>query len=202
MGYYVINKHPVFLFGPRLHQISEEALKDKSSLWEMGALTTGRKEAKEAEELIYKTLKAKHDKDPELFYSEWVRFDISGKEASQSAWTLLYDYCCYYGYAYLSDLRDFVDKLIDEYEGDSYSYPRGYVFTLNHFVKPARWWWKYIYKMTGRTIRLIIVTENIYRLVGNMADFTIFSKDFRLKCSQNLEIFSIINNDIVLTKRV
>ncbi len=188
MPYYLINKHPVFLSWARHKKITEEALKSKDSDYKISSVIAGRKETKEAEKIIYQTLKSKCDKDPLRFYSDWVKFDLIGGEACQNVWDLLYDYCSYYGYAYLSDLRDFSKKLIDDYMGDSYTYPMGQVFAFNHYVKPARWWWRYTHRMNGRTLTVIIVSKNVTRLVGDLRNFKIYMDNLEIICGHNLEI--------------
>ena len=192
MSYFIINKQPVFLSWSRYKQIREEALKGKDAIYKISSTIAGHKETKETQKLMYEVLKAKYDKDPKQFYSEWVKFDIVGDDASRNVWDLLYDYCHYYGYAYLSDLRDFTQKLADDYEGDSYAYPMGQLFALIHLVKPTRRWWKYTHKMTGRIVKLIIISENVHRLVGDLTNFTIFTKDFQIRCGRDFEILPLL----------
>lgn len=192
MSYYLINKQPIFLSLSRDKQIRKEALKDKDAEYRVASMIAGTEESIEAQRLMFNVLKAKYDKDPERFYSEWVKFDIVGDEASQNVWDLLYDYCDYHRYAYLSDLRDPVKKIVDDYEGNSYTFPMGRVFVLEHFVKPARWWWKYTHKMSSRTIRLIIPSENVCRLVGDLINFVIFTKGSMMRCGHDFDIFPLL----------
>jgi hypothetical protein len=140
MPYYLINKQPVFLSWSRYRELEELVSMGKDYLWVSSSKIAGHKESKEKSELMFGILNKKYLNNPDDFNSHWIEFDFKGQEASGNAWDLLYDYCHFYGYAFLSDLRDFSEKLIADYQGELYSYPMGRVFALNHFVKPTKWW--------------------------------------------------------------
>ena len=189
MPFYIIGGQPVFLSLSRHQEIKEKVLKTKSATHKVASVIAGFKESKEAKELIYDFLRAQYDKNPEQFYLEWVHFDIVGDNASKNVWDLLYDYCVYYRYGNLSDLRDFEHRLIDNHVGNDLTYPMGQVFALNYFVKPRSWWWKYVHKMSGRSIRVVVVSADVYRLVGDLTDFIVYAKNFHLRCGRDFAIF-------------
>jgi hypothetical protein len=192
MSYCIINNQPVFLHSSRYKEIREQALKGKNPTQETASIIAGTKEGKEVDKSVYEFLRMQHEKDPVNFHINWAAFDITGDEAVQEVWDLLYDYCNYYGYGYLSDLRNFAQQLTDEPVGDSHKYPMGQVFALNHFVKPVRWWWKYTRKMNGRTVSVIIVAKNVYRLVGDLTNFTVYAKEFRMNCGVSFGIYPLL----------
>jgi hypothetical protein len=194
MPYCMVNNQPVFLYTSRYKAIQEKALKDKSAAQKVSGIIAGTKESKEVQEYIYNYLRKQYDEDPVNFHTNWVAFNITGKEAAQEVWDILSDYCKYYGYAYLSDLRDFMKEQTDDHNGDSYKYPMGQVFALNHFVQPARWWWRYTQKMNGRTLSLVIVAKTVQRLVGDLANFTIYTNEYRLNCGPNLGIYPLLKS--------
>lgn len=91
---------------------------------------------------MYNFLKSKYENQKKL--DDWVNFEIIEKEAQENLWELLYDYCLYYGHSYLSNTRDESSKITDDMIGiSSFSYPMGKVFSLNHLMKPRKWYWKY-----------------------------------------------------------
>ena len=189
MSYCIINDQPVFLYSSRYKEIQEQALKGKKTTQTIASIISGTRESKEVDEFVNAFRLKRFEEDPVNFNINWVSFDITGHEATQVVWDLLNDYCNYYGYGYLSDLRDFAQQLTDDPAGDSYKYPAGQVFALNYFVKPARWWWQYTRKMNGRTVSLIIIAKNVHRLVGDLTNFTVFAKDFRINCGPSFGIY-------------
>jgi hypothetical protein len=194
MSYCIINDQPVFLYPSRYKEIQERALKGKNATQNIASIIAGTRESKEVDEFVYKFLRTRYEEDPVNFRVNWATFDITGDEAVQEVWDLLSDYCNYYGYGYLSDLRDFAQHLTDNDVGDSYKYPMGQVFALNHFVKPARWWWQYTRKMKGRAVSLVIVAKNVYRLVGDLTNFTVYAKDFRVNCGPSFGIYPLLKD--------
>lgn len=182
MPYFIIGGQPVFLSLQRIGQISDEALKDWSPEERVRAFIGGSKKAMEAERLMYEVLKTKHDSDPGRFYAEWVRFNITGNEAPPNTWSLLHDYCCYYGSASLMDLRDTATRIIEDYMGDTYAYPMGKVFALSFFVPLRRRWWKFFRKTRRQEVRILIDTGEISGLVGDLTDFVVHGKNFVLHC--------------------
>jgi hypothetical protein len=189
--YFVINKQPVFLTALQYKQLRNDALDDKTPEFRIRSMMDGFKEAGEARGILLKRLNERYFKDPTSFYSKWVRFELIGDEASQNVRDLLNDYCDFYGHGYLSDVRPVTQRLSDDYHGDSFAYPMGKVFVLNHHVNPGRWWWRYTHIMSGRTIRLIIASKEVERIEGDLMSFTIQTKGFLMKCGQDLEIIPL-----------
>ena len=200
MPYFIINKQPVFLFRQRYAALEVEALKneiarDNASKWTkpenyIGSLIIG-PDSREKETLMHNVLERKFKSDPKDFYAKWVSFDLRGAEASLDVWDLLFDYCHLHGYAFLSDLRNIQDKILDSYAGEEYYYPMGKVFSLNHFVKPAKWRWGLTHKMKGRTVRIIIDAGRVNRMVGDLNDFVVHTGTCLLFCGADFGILPL-----------
>lgn len=195
MPYFIIEKQPVFMTNKKYKKIRQEALKDKDASFRIGSRIQysyyKNKEKEEAEKLMYNTLKNKYDENQEIFFSDWVSFDLIGKDAQENIWDLLYDYCNYYGHSYLSDPRSEISKIVDEFVGDSLLYPMGKVFLLNHLVKPHKWYWKYIFKMRNRHIKILISVDKVSRITGNLTQFKIaLDNGTILNCGRDILILS------------
>lgn len=188
MPYFIIEKTPVFLSSARHRALEEEVGKDKSATWRVGSHIAGNKAAEEKSALMYQALLQKSGHDPDRFRAEWVHFDLRGEEAVANVWRVLYDYCHFRGYAFLSDLRDSVEKIVASYEGESFAYPMGRIFTLNHFVKPAKWWWKFTHRMAGRKVSVHINSHKVVHIVGDLAQFEIYGEGFVLLCGEHLDV--------------
>src|SRR5713226_9596936 len=159
MPYFIIEKMPVFLSWARYRILEEEAVEDKEAVWRISSKIAGSKATEEKSALMYDILQRKFTKHPNTFRSEWVHFDLSGGEASANVWDLLYDYCHFRGYAFLSDIRDPLEEVVADYKGENYHHPMGRVFSKNHFVRPAKWWWRFTRGMRGRTIGVLINSD-------------------------------------------
>jgi len=189
MPYYIIENIPIFLPHKKYNELREEVSKDKSPMWRTSSMIQGHAEAEEKNNLMYLLLIKRYIEDKDKFLHEWFSFDLIGEEASLNVWDLLYDFSSYYGYSYLKDFRDFSDKLEADYSGELFLYPMGKEFSFNHFVKPQKWWWKYRYKMKGRSVELIIDTQKVIRIDGNLKDFTIHFNDSFVKISTNIKVY-------------
>lgn len=191
MPYCVVNNKPVFLFSRRLKKLESLSLKDKTPEFRFDSMIQGTKECKEAQKLMYRFLKAQCEKEADSFESEWVKFDITGSEASENIWKLLYDYSDYYGYSCLSDLQLTHQEIEDKYIGDSFSFPMGKVFAFNHCVKPDRWWWRYTRRMKRHIVSVIINVSDVKRLKGNLNNFKVYMKSFCMQCNGSSTIISL-----------
>jgi hypothetical protein len=193
MGYYLVDKMPIFLTREREKELRDEVSKDKTPWWQIGSRIAYRNNDnspnKELERLMFDLIIKKYNSDKQKFISEWYTFDLLGDVASLNAWDLLYDFSTYYGYSFLKDFRDFSEKLEADYSGELFSYPMGKVFSFNHFVKPAKWWWKYRYKMKGRTVELIIDVNKITKINGNLTDFYIHFNDTSIRFNKNIQVY-------------
>lgn len=189
MSYFIINKQPVFLSAHRYAELKRQVSVDKGADWRIASVFQGRKENRECQEMMFEALNGMCTKNPECFVEEWVRFDFRGADASENAWDLLWDFCHFYGYAFLSDLRDTPNRLAADLENDSYLYPMGRIFALDHVVRPGRWWWRFAHKMVGRKVTLLINTARVRQLSGSLAEFELNSDSFRLFCGKDILIF-------------
>lgn len=188
MSYYLINKNPIFITAKKHKLLFDIVTKDLTGLYKIGAAMAGTKESIEADNLMFKLVKNKFADDQSKFATDWYYFELHGKDAQEEAWDLLYDFCHYHGYSYLSDIRDISTKVIADYNGELYSYPMGSIFSLNHFVKPYKWWWYFTRHMKGRNIRVTIDTSKIKRISGSLTEFIIIFDNYRITCGHNLEI--------------
>ncbi|MFC1737752.1 hypothetical protein ACFL1G_01735 [Planctomycetota bacterium] len=153
-------------------------------------MIAGRRECVQAQKLMYKFLKSQLEKDPENFVSEWVKFDITGSEAAENVWDLLYDYSCYYGHSYLSELRLPYQQITDDWLGNPLQYPMGKIFAFNHYVKTKRWWWKFTCRMNQRIVWVIINTNEVSRLTGDLRQFILYAKVFYIQCNEKIVTLS------------
>jgi len=188
MPYYLINKQPIFLSTTRYRELEKLVTKDKDIMWIGISCMAGSKETKEKSELMFNALNKIFLDNPDYFNSYWVDFDLKDKEASENTWDLIYDYCHFYGNASLSDDRDFSEKLKADYERESINYPMGRVFTLNLFLKSRNCWWTFSPKRRERIIQVIINTDKVNHLKGNLKEFIVYADDWNLICGENFQI--------------
>lgn len=191
MPYYIINNQPVFLSWEHSRKLNEIVSNDKGSVWRIASQIHGHKESEEKSKLVYEELNKIYFRDPDNFKTEWIEFDLKGKKASENIWDLLYDYCHFFGFAFLTDLRDYPEKFTADYKGELYSYPMGRVFALNHFMKSAKMWWKFNNKNIGRTVRVIIDINKVNRLQGSLSEFIVTTNNYKLFCGINFEIHPV-----------
>lgn len=189
MSYYIIDSYPVFLTHKKYSELRKEVSKDKSRMWRISSRMQGTKETEEKDNLMYDLLFKKYNEDKDKFLENWYSFDLLGEEASLNVWDLLYDFSSYYGYSYLKDFRDFLEKMEADHSGELYLYPMGKVFSFNHFVRPSKWWWKYKYKMKGRIIELIIDTNKVSRINGNLKDFYVQFNDSLVRFHTSVQVY-------------
>jgi len=178
MTYYIINNKPVFLTKYIYKKLFLIISKDKSPLWKISSRISGQEiitgkeniEKIEKDELIYNLLNNDFLANPENFINNWVEFDLKGKEASENIKNLLEDHYYLYWYGYLE------------------SYPRWTVFTINYFVRPAKWWWKYINKMKWKEIQITIDPNTVTNIKWNLKEFTIYMWNFKIIFGEKLSI--------------
>lgn len=192
MAYIYVNQNPVFLTRARHHELEGIVSKGKSDHWIISSKVSGTKEVSEKIGLMYGVLNEKFRNSPETFNTEWGSFTLKDKEAFENVWELLYDYCNIYGYSFLSDSREFSEILEADYKGESGTYPMGRCFTLNHLVKPNRWWWRFLHNMTGRIIQVQINTSKVRRIMGNLQEFEIHFAGHKLVCGKKMEVLGTL----------
>ena len=194
MAYCVIKGQPVFLHSSLYKEIKERTSKSGMGSLQMTGKVAGtaerRREAKRVGEIVYDFLLRQWEGDPLNFHTNWASFDINGEDAVRDVWNLINDYCDYYKLGYLPDMRNTVQQMTDDLAGDIYEQSRTPVFALNHLVKPPNWWSPR--RMNARIISLVIVTKNVYRLVGDLKSFSVFTSDFRLNCGPNFGIYPVV----------
>lgn len=207
MAWYLVGKWATFLPVSRYHALNEEALRGKTATWTVSSTIAGTKECVEAHRLRYQTLKRYHDHDRERFHQEWVRLDLAGDDASENVWMLLRAYCACLDCGRLSAALDTLERITwDRHYGRSlvgeaalepvwsewtrddhspWTQPMGKVFALDHIAQPAGWCWPWTPR---RTVRIIVVATNVFRLLGELSQFEVFSTDFTLRCATPLEV--------------
>lgn len=194
MPYFLIKNIPVFLPKSRYNYLFNEVLKNKTPLERTSAMIASHKESLEAMDLMYQKLLSEFTVDKNKFISDWVHFDLQNDEASENVWDLLYDYCNYYGFAYLRDIRGFSDRLMDDVKGFSFKFPMGDIFELFIPFKYKKDKTKIIslFCFSKRSGVVILINKNeVYRLIGHLTKFTIIANNFILKCDDEIRIIPI-----------
>lgn len=183
--FHVINKIPVFLTWEKDKELRAEVY-GVENVFGSYIKRSGVKD--KHYKLFEKALNNKYRLDPSVFIKEWSEFDLKGEDAMSNVWDLIYDYCAFYGCGYTSVIRNDVESLTDDYMGESFTFPQGKVFALNHYVAPSRWYWKYTRNKKGKVIRTIIDSTRIRRIVGDLSDFRIIFDDRILRCGSIFEV--------------
>ena len=186
MAYYIIKGHPVFFHRRMQRELEDIALKDWSASDRIGARIKGGT-ANKASVLIAQLLEDKAASTD--FLKDYVSFDLTKDEAELEVWYLLYDYCHLRGYGELVDLRmrDSMDEMVADYAGGRENiFPMGETFELHFPIQPRKkqctWFWK---KSTPPYIlQLQINTSDIYRLCGDLTNFTIQGKSWTIRFNE------------------
>lgn len=191
LAYVVIDKKPVYISQKIDAEIRKKFSDTHGAKASVMSIIANTKENKELKKETYKILERQYKDDPQSFVSDYVHFELLDKDAINNVWDLLYDYCHYLGYAFLTDIRSFTSKLKNDYEGDSYTFPMGKIFALDHFVKSYCWWWRFMSKKKGRTVRLIISADYVTRIVGTLDNFLLYTNNFVVRCNHEFQISPI-----------
>ena len=192
MPYVLVSGHPVFLSKSRYFRLREQASKDRDAVFRVASLIAGTKAMLEVESRMVTILEAEYSKDPIRFFREWVEFDMEGSEARQEVWYLLYDYCHLYGHTRLTDLRadPEIARLVGDLLSPGYNVdpPMGRVFALEHpSQRRKRWLWLGRQERQG-TLRVIIDTALVTRLVGSLREFEVFTQGMRLQFGESVAV--------------
>lgn len=198
MAYFTIRQSAVFLSDERYRAVHQEVGRDKDASWRIGSMISGNPAVAEKVALMQKWLEAKHDANPASFREEWVKFDLRGKEASENAWDLLYDWCSLRGYSYLSDTRSEVEQLVSGWSANSFQYPMGRSFSLNHRVFEQRSWWRVFSRPSYRTVAVHIDIDEVTQLIGTLDRFVVLGSRIALICDHDLQIRFWGNQEQVL----
>lgn len=181
MAYMVVKGQPVFLHTAARSKVYKEAFRDKDKMWRLGFSIAGFPHRKEAERLIWRTLRSWQVANPQAFRSQYVEFDMLGNEAQRDVWDLLYDYCCYTGAAQLADTRDAVQAILADWVDDTLNYPMGRVFLLRHRGGPS-WPFK------KKRLDVVIDTTQVVRVAGTLGDFVIFGHQYDIRCGLDISV--------------
>ena len=181
MPYYNIENYKVYLSHKRGYKLDDLALAHKDRKFRSSGRHTN-----EASELRFQYLSNLCRQNPEAFFSEWVEFNLRGREAQDNAWDLLYDYCHVSGIGYLADLRTKDDALMANFFGDTFTYPMGRVFALKLLGKHT------IASRLGikprTTVTLKINTFDIVAAYGTIEDFRLQFHLSKLHCGKLFRI--------------
>ena len=118
MPYYKIERYKVFLARDRWLRINSLAMAHKDPQFRVSSMIAGQPAAREADELRFQYLTKLRREDQNTFFREWVEFDLTGGEAQDNAWDLLYDYCALSRIGYLADMRSEVHAILADYAGN------------------------------------------------------------------------------------
>lgn len=191
MSYYEIEKQMVYMPQDKYFSILVDELKVADYKGYYIATENGKKPEEQIkhEALIYDFLKGKYNLDHESFICDWVNFDFNQKEATINIWDLLYDYCFYYDYALLKDIRGDHQQMIDELNGDtSYHLPMGNIFALTVKAKYNYFNLKTAFKNSSQT-NILINANKITRIVGRLVWFDIYyDNGSAIHCHDNISV--------------
>lgn len=178
MGYYLINKNPIFIFTKHIRMFSEKLFKDKDAMWIANSLYGG-SNSEEREKRTIDYLEQKFKDDPDNFYLNWVWFDIK-KNESFEVFNLFCDYCYYYNYPF-SWNRESSD---DEYS------PISHPFSISYKEAGSNSWLSRFKKgvYVGK-IKIVVDPMRINRVVGTLQEFIVYTRDFVLFCGKNFEVY-------------
>ena len=182
MGYYVIDRRPVFLSRQRQRRLYEETAAEKDIAWKDSSTRGGTAANREANALFYGYLLSEYKRDREEFEREWVRFDLVGEEARIEVTYLLAAYCRLYGFTRLRDLADVMERTLPSEE--RYTYPLGQRFDLCCTVSRPRGWLG-IGGQRNYTVAVPIDAGDVSELVGDLTAFQIVTSPFSLWCSED-----------------
>ena len=111
-------------------RIREIALSQQSPEFQINSLFEGSKESQKASKLEYEYLVSQFKSNQQDFISDWLSFNLNGKEARENIFDLLWDYGEYCGNCFLRDIRSNEQKLLDDYSVQSLTYPIGCSFIV------------------------------------------------------------------------
>jgi len=186
MPYYIINKQPVFLTTRNYKILENIVSKDKDIRWQ-GPSIQGTQICKEKSRLMFKELSQQYKLNPYKFQKQWIEFDLEMEEAEGNIWDLLYDYGCYYRNSFLTDKRDFTERLISDYEHESLLFPMGKNFYFCILMSTKSNFLNYLLSKKS-FFQLEINVESIKKISGTLNNFTVISDLFQLTCSENITL--------------
>lgn len=190
MGYYIINKMPVFIHRKSESLFDNILFKDKDEEWKFRSqmdeysLFGENKQKKEKLETQYNYLKSLFEIHPNLFYLDWVWFDIKAHVDIIDIDMLLYDYCHFYNFQFIFKSERDVCRHYLDYDS-SYDY---FSIICKNKVKKI---FSLFRESEFVNMKLVIDPKRINRVVGTLDNFIVYSKDFKLICGKNFEIYPL-----------
>ena len=140
MGYYKIGKHKVFYSDDRFTEINMPFL-EKLSAHEIISLNILEITGKECKNAIILTnlwkekLKSDYKKlSKKEFIHKWVEFEFKDENAQGLAWEIIYDYFHLHKNGRIVDLRNFDQKLVEDFTETTYIFPQGESIGLQFMV--------------------------------------------------------------------
>lgn len=186
MSYYIIDGMPVFLTWSKYYQLKEEILR-RNKMGDdrfFGIRGWDSAEAELLSNTINEVLLEKSQKDINTFRRQWANFSMGKDEAADNAWELLYDYCHLTKNAVLNNL----DIPSGGHLAPSAQYPiPGPILVLN-LCGPET---SLIKRLRGKARlvgRLVINSEQIDRIDGNLENFLLVYRGRSIRFSSCIEI--------------
>ncbi|MBW1710875.1 MAG: hypothetical protein JRJ73_13505 [Deltaproteobacteria bacterium] len=161
----------------------KDTLHHKPAQYRVASVIAGTKESIETKKLMLDWLREKYRENQKTFNELYVRFCIVDEDAKVDVSDLLYDWCHFSKLGKLVDKRDFVEKVLLDYAGESLDYPVGKSFYLlintcssqnvlsKLFSKP-------------RFLSILIDTQDVTKLEGTFEDFKIYMGQLTLSFSR------------------
>lgn len=186
MSYYIIDGVPVFLTWSKYYQLKEE-VQGRNEMGDdrfFGIRGWDSKEAELLSSTINEVLQEKSQKDIRAFRRHWANFSMGRDEAADNARELLFDYCHLTQNAVLKDLcitaKDYKEFF------PTAAVP-GRVFVLN-LPAPEKSFFRRLRGSTRLVGRLIIDSEQVESIEGNLEDFLLVYRGLPIRFSSCIEI--------------
>jgi hypothetical protein len=202
----VVSGLPVFLSNQRYGDLLK-LWREERGLPEYRQIFRDTPEERDFQQFQLTTLRRLHREDRLTFVSTWVEFDLQGPHVDQEAFPLIGDSCAFHRRGGIVPVRLPLETSdLTEWVEEAEFFPAGRTFLLAFESRnagliggggvPASWTMARRLRhkaelLTSRKmteVLLTIRTAEIYRMVGTLADFTVYSGDFVLRLAENVEI--------------
>lgn len=142
----------------------------KESLEKISYLAGGlsNNQVKEIEGIIFDKLTKIYNENPSSFKNDWYNFDLEGENAQFSIKDLLHDYCDYHNHGSLSGSN---------------------ILHLELKLKNKNIFKKLFFDDQDDIINILIDTNAVSRIKGNMDNFTVFTDNYNLVCNKNIQLY-------------
>lgn len=171
MSYFLIKNNPIFITWEKTAQFRRIIANDKKERWEKTLYLVGginNKQVKEIEGIIFDKLTKIYNENPSSFKNDWYNFDLEGENAQFSIKDLLHDYCDYHNHGSLSGSN---------------------ILHLEFKLKNKNIFKKLFFDDQDDIINILIDTNTVARIKGNLDNFTIYTDSFNLVCNRNIQIY-------------